>query len=54
MATQDQGQFESPWSPRTHLTGLIHMNLWGRTAAMATMRLNSAQTAAFIGEFCIG
>ncbi|XP_027264387.1 transcription factor p65 isoform X3 [Cricetulus griseus] len=46
MATRDQEQFESPWSPRTHLTGLIHMNLWGKTAGMVSMRLNSAQTAA--------
>lgn len=54
MATQDQEQFESPWSPRIHLTGLIHMNLWGRTAGMATMRLTSAQTAVSIGEFPMG
>lgn len=50
MATQDQEQFESPWSPRIHLTGLIHMNLWGRTAGMATMRLTSAQTAVSIAS----
>ncbi|XP_038170707.1 transcription factor p65 isoform X3 [Arvicola amphibius] len=46
MATQDQEQFASPWSPRTHLIGRIHMNLWGRTAGMASTRPSSAQTAA--------
>jgi hypothetical protein len=30
------------------------MNLWGRTAGMATMRLTSAQTAVSIGEFPMG
>ncbi|XP_060240596.1 transcription factor p65 isoform X2 [Meriones unguiculatus] len=46
MATLDQEQFASPWSLRTHLTGLIHMNWWGRTAGMVSTRLSSAQTAA--------
>lgn len=52
MATQDQEQFASPWSPRTHLIGLIRMNLWGRTAGMASTRPSSAQTAASTGESC--
>ncbi|XP_027628238.1 transcription factor p65 [Tupaia chinensis] len=46
MATQDQGRFASPWSPRIPLTGLTLTSLWGRTAGMASMRLSSAQTAA--------
>lgn len=50
MATQDREQFASPWSPRTHLTGLIPMSLWGRTAGMASTRLSSAQTAVSTGE----
>lgn len=54
MVTRDQGQFASLWSPRTHLTGRIHTNSWGKTAGMASMRLNSAQTAASTGEFFPG
>lgn len=54
MATRDQEQFASPWSPRTHLIGRIRMNLWGRTAGMASTRLSSAQTAASTGETCTG
>ncbi|KAM9657870.1 transcription factor p65 isoform 2-T2 [Trichechus inunguis] len=46
MATQGQGQFASPSSPRTPLTGLTLTSSWGRTAEMASMRLSSARTAA--------
>lgn len=50
MATRDQGQFASPWSPRTPLTGLTPMSWWGKTAGMASMRPSSARTAASTGE----
>ncbi|XP_048216513.1 transcription factor p65 isoform X2 [Perognathus longimembris pacificus] len=46
MATQDQGQFASPWSPRTLLTGLIPTSLWGRTATMASTRPSCVPIAA--------
>lgn len=50
MATLGQGQFASPWLPRTPLTGLTPMSLWGKTAGMASMRLSSAPTVASTGE----
>lgn len=54
MATQGQGQFASPWSPRTLLTGLTPTSLSGKTAGMAFMRLSSARTAASTGELPTG
>lgn len=50
MATLGRGRFASLWSPKTPLTGLTPMSLWGKTAGMASMRLSSAQTAASTGE----